>query len=135
VTTQPAPVTTWHRIATATDPDEVAALLDEVLADDCSFVSPAVHAPQEGKERTTAYLTAAWKVLGPTLTYREGWYADGSAVLEFTATVGGKDVHGIDLLRWGSDGRLTSFTVMVRPLRGLEALVEQMGRELTGGGD
>jgi len=134
VTTTPAAVTTWHQIAASQDPDEVAALLDELLDDDCVFVSPAVHAPQEGKARTTAYLTAAWSVLGPTLIYAEEWYADSSAVLEFSAEVDGKHVHGIDLLRWGADGRLTSFTVMVRPIRGLEAVVEQMGKTLTGSG-
>lgn len=122
----PAAVASWHRVVESRDP----ALLDGLLAEDCVFRSPAVHAPQEGKALTTAYLSAAMVVLGPTLTYRHEWYDDASAVLEFTAEVGGLSVHGVDMLRWGSDDRLVEFTVMVRPFKGLTALMEQMAAEL-----
>ncbi|CAN5603860.1 nuclear transport factor 2 family protein [soil metagenome] len=130
MTTTPAPLAAWHAIAESRDP----AGLDALLADDCVFRSPAVHTPQEGKALTTAYLSAAVVVLGPTLRYLDEWSSEtadgGSAVLEFAATLGGLDVHGVDMLRWGADGRLTSFTVMVRPFKGLEALVAEMGAEL-----
>ena len=105
--------------------------LDDLLADDVVFRSPAVHTPQEGKAVTTAYLTAAMVVLGPGLRYVDEWYGEGSAVLEFESVVDGLTVHGVDMLRWGDDGRLTSFTVMVRPMKGLHALVAAMGAELT----
>ena len=128
--TRPAPLETWHRIAETRD----AAALDVLLADDVVFRSPAVHTPQEGKAITTAYLAAAIHVLGPSLRYVEEWSSEseagGSAVLEFEATVADKSVHGIDMLRWGADGRLTSFTVMVRPFKGLEALMGAMAAEL-----
>ena len=90
-----------------------------------------MHTPQEGRELTTAYLSAAMVVLGPTLEYVREWYADGSAVLEFRADLDGLSVHGIDMLTWGADGRLTEFTVMVRPLKGLIKLMELMAAELT----
>jgi hypothetical protein len=122
----PAPVAAWHSIAQARDP----AGLADLLADDVVFRSPAVHGDQAGKELTTAYLSAAIVVLGPTLTYRRQWYADRSAVLEFEAELDGLTVHGIDLLQWNDDGRLTEFTVMVRPIRGLEKLIEKMAAEL-----
>ena len=124
----PEPVAAWHRIAESRDP---AGLVD-LLHDDCVFRSPAVHAPQEGKALTTGYLAAAIVVLGPTLRYVEEWHGESSAVLEFEAEVGGRTVHGVDMLRWDDDGRLTSFTVMVRPMRGLEALIEAMAAQLTG---
>ena len=123
----PEPVAAWHRIASSQD----AAGLDALLADDVVFRSPAVHRAQEGKALTTAYLTAAMVVLGPTLRYVEEWWSPSSAVLEFEAEVDGRTVHGVDMLRWGPDGRLTSFTVMVRPMRGLEALIAAMAAELT----
>jgi hypothetical protein len=126
----PAPLLAWHEIARTRDP----AGLDALLAEDCVFRSPAVHTPQQGKAVTTAYLRAAIVVLGPTLRYLDEWYADtdtgGSAVLEFECEVGGKVVHGVDMLRWGADGRLTSFTVMIRPVQGLEAVIAAMGAEL-----
>lgn len=128
-TDAPAPVQAWHRLVETKDP----AVLDALLADDCVFRSPAVHTPQEGKAITTAYLMAAMVVLGPQLRYLEEWYADGSAVLEFETVVGGLTVHGVDMLRWNDDGLLTSFTVMVRPVKGLQAVIEAMGAELMKG--
>ena len=89
MTATPAALATWHRIVESQDP----ALLEDLLAEDCVFRSPAVHTPQEGKALTTAYLAAAMVVLGPTLTYRHEWYDEASAVLEFTAEVAGLAVH------------------------------------------
>jgi hypothetical protein len=128
MTDLPAPVAAWHAVAEARDP----AGLDGLLADDVVFRSPAVHAPQEGKQLTTAYLSAAIVVLGPTLSYKRQWYADRNAVLEFEAELDGLTVHGIDMLQWNDDGRLTQFTVMVRPIRGLEKLIEKMAAQLLG---
>ena len=124
---RPAALDAWHRVAESRDPAGLGDLLD----DGCVFRSPAVHTPQEGKALTTAYLSAALVVLGPTLTYQHEWWDDGSAVLEFTAELDGLTVHGIDMLRWGADDRLTEFTVMVRPYKGLTTLMEQMLAELT----
>jgi hypothetical protein len=124
---RPAPLSAWHRIVETGD----QSLLDDLLAEDCVFRSPAVHTPQEGKGLTTAYLSAALVVLGPTLSYRHEWYDEDSAVLEFSADLDGLSVHGIDMLRWGQDGRLVEFTVMVRPFKALTALMEQMAAELT----
>jgi hypothetical protein len=72
-------------------------------------------------------------VLGPVLRYTEEWYNADSAVLAFEADLDGTMVQGIDLLRWNPDDRLIDFTVMVRPYRGLEKLVELMGQELLRG--
>ena len=124
---RPAALAAWHRVAEARD----AALLDGLLADECVFRSPAVHTPQEGKAITTAYLAAALVVLGPTLAYRHEWFDDTSAVLEFEAEVDGLTVHGVDMLRWDAHDRLVEFTVMVRPYKGLIALMEKMAVQLT----
>lgn len=128
----PPAIAAWHRLVEVGREDRAAAygLLDEVLTDDVVFRSPAVHTPQEGRAITTAYLRAALVVLGPTLTYQRAWYAADSAVLEFTATVGEKHVHGIDMIAWDAQDRIVDFTVMVRPQQGLAALIEQMGAEL-----
>ena len=126
MTERPEPLSRWHQIVEKQDP----TLLDDLLADDCVFRSPAVHTPQAGKALTTAYLSAALVVLGPTLNYQHEWSDAGSAVLEFTAELDGLQVHGIDMLRWGSDGRITEFTVMVRPFKGLTQLMTLMAAEL-----
>ena len=64
--------------------------------------------------------SAALKVLGPSLRYVSQWHDEASAVLEFEADLGGVYVQGVDILRWNAEGKLVSFTVMVRPLRGLQ---------------
>ena len=49
---QPSAVKAWHAVVESGDP----ALLDGLLADDVVFRSPAVFAPQEGKDLTALYL-------------------------------------------------------------------------------
>jgi hypothetical protein len=124
---RPAALDAWHRVAETRD----STALDQLLDEDCVFRSPAVHTPQEGKTLTTAYLAAALVVLGPTLSYRHEWWDAESAVLEFTAELDGLTIHGVDMLRWGPDDRLTEFTVMVRPYKGLNKLMELMLAQLT----
>ena len=126
MTDQPEPVAAWHRVAGSKDP----AQLRELLADDVVFRSPAVFSPQKGRAATTLYLTAAMNVLGPTLRYLDEWYGPTSAVLEFEADLDGVAVHGVDMLRWNKAGSLTGFTVMVRPVKGLQELMMRMGAEL-----
>jgi hypothetical protein len=125
--TRPAPLQAWHDIVASKD----AGALSALLAEECVFRSPAVFAPQQGKSLSMLYLSCALVVLGPTLRYQHEWFDDSSAVLEFEADLDATLVHGIDMMRWNADGRLTSFTVMVRPKRGLDALIERMAAELT----
>jgi hypothetical protein len=94
------------------------------------FRSPAVFTPQEGKAITTQYLSSAIAVLGPSLRYVGQWHDQTSAVLEFEAELDGAYVQGVDMLRWNDDSRLVSFTVLVRPLRGLQKLMELMAPQL-----
>jgi hypothetical protein len=129
VTDQPPALRAWHAVVVAQDAD----LLDDLLADDVVFRSPALFTPQRGKAMTTHYLASALAVLGPTLRYVGEWHDGDSAVLEFEADLEGVVVHGVDMLRWNADGRLTSFTVMVRPMRGLQKLIELMARQLAAG--
>lgn len=129
-TVAPEAVRRWHEVLACTETARRDAQLEALLDDDVVFCSPAVHTPQRGRLLTTAYLRAAMEVLGPTLSYERQLIGEDSAVLEFRADLDGTLVHGVDLLRWGDDDRLVEFTVMVRPLRALQALVERMGAEL-----
>jgi SnoaL-like domain len=126
---QPPALRHWHDVVTSKNP----ALLDGLLADEVVFRSPAVFAPQEGKARAATYLSAAVKVLGPTLRYVSQWHDQASAVLEFEADLDGVYVQGVDILRWDAEEKLVSITVMVRPLRGLQKLVEMMAVQLDAG--
>lgn len=116
----------WHAVAEAGDP----AGLPDLVAPDAVFRSPAVHTPQQGRDKVVSYLAAAFAVLGPGLTYRREWLGEDSAVLEFTTEVDGLHVQGVDMIAWDDSGLISDFTVMVRPLQGLHAVIEAMGAEL-----
>lgn len=124
------PIARWYALAEARDPSALEAL----VADDAVFQSPAVHAPQAGKPLVMAYLSAAIAVLGnETFRYLSEWRGERSAVLEFECTLDGYQVNGVDIVRWNEEGRITHFKVMVRPLKGLQALVARMVEQLREG--
>lgn len=108
--------------------------LESLLAADAVFSSPAVFTPQEGRDKTLAYLSAAAKVFGDTdFHYVEKWFGERSAILEFAATIDGRHVNGIDMIHWNDAGQITSVKVMVRPLKGLQALMPKMAELLSQG--
>lgn len=119
----------WHALMDARDP----AGLDDLIADDCVFRSPAVHTPQLGKAITIKYLTAAQKVLGvPSFRYVEEWVGANSAVLEFELDLDGIQVNGVDIIHWNDADKITSFRVMIRPVKGLQAVMPAMAAVLAG---
>lgn len=112
--------------------------LDQLLADDVVFYSPVVYSPQRGKPVTTQYLEAASRTLaggsaGP-FRYTKQVLSGDTAVLEFETSVDGKYVNGVDIIRCDDAGRIVEFRVMMRPLQGIQAVHEQMGRRLAASG-
>jgi SnoaL-like domain len=103
--------------------------LAEVLTDDVVFRSPAVYKPYEGREATIVVLRAVSRVF-EDFRYEDRFEGDDGGVLLFSARVGDRELSGIDLLRFDDAGKIRELTVMIRPLSGLTALVEAMGREL-----
>ncbi|MEE2030753.1 nuclear transport factor 2 family protein [Rhodococcus chondri] len=126
---RPDVVVRWHHIV---EHDDRTALVD-LLADDAVFSSPAVFTPQAGKDATLAYLQAALTVFGNDtgFHYVGEWYGDRSAVLEFEADLDGVHVNGVDIIGWDHRDRIISFKVMVRPIKGLQALMPLMAAQLT----
>ncbi len=121
---------TWHQIVNTRD----MALLAKVLADDVVFTSPVVHTPQHGKDIALMYLGAALMVLNnESFHYLNEWEGPSSAVLEFLTTVQGIEINGVDIIGWNSDGKISSFKVMVRPLKAMNLLHQMMGAMLAGG--
>jgi hypothetical protein len=116
----------WHEILESRDPGR----LPDLIAEDAVFRSPAVHTPQVGRDLVTAYLAGAMLVLGPGLTYHDEWTRERDAVLRFTTEVDGLQVEGVDLITWDDDAQIVSFTVMIRPLKALNAVVARMADEL-----
>lgn len=123
----PSPLAAWHHIVREGNGSGIAAL----LADDVVFHSPVVHTPQVGKRITTHYLMAAVQVFfNPSFHYVREVVGERDAVLEFETTVDGILVNGVDMVSWNDDGLITSFKVMVRPLKAIQLIHEKMAAML-----
>ncbi|HIF93442.1 MAG TPA: nuclear transport factor 2 family protein [Myxococcales bacterium] len=130
------------------------ASLDEILAEDVVFHSPVVHTPQEGRALTKLYLMAAFNVLPGSLDsessaqdtigqsadeskkskgifgYVREVVGDNDVVLEFRTEIDGISINGIDMIHFNDDGKIDDFKVMVRPLKAIQKLHEQMAAML-----
>jgi hypothetical protein len=103
----------------------------DMLHPDVVFESPVVHTPQIGRDITFKYLASADKVLGgPGFAYVGEWLNDSSAILEFTNIINGININGIDMITFDSDGLITHFKVMVRPLKAVNMLHQMMAAQL-----
>lgn len=107
--------------------------LEGLLAEDAVFYSPAVFTPQRGRAVALQYLTAAAKLFGGNdFRYVNQWYAERSAVLEFTVDIDGIHVNGIDMIEWNDDDRIVSVKVMLRPFKALQTVIPKMAELLQG---
>jgi hypothetical protein len=124
---KPKVVAVWHECVARNDLTAFEALVE----DDAVFESPALHKPQVGKAMVSMYLRGALLVLNNgSFRYVDEWISARSAVLEFEAVVDGLQLNGVDIIRWNDGERVTSFKVMVRPFKGLTALMAAMKRLL-----
>jgi SnoaL-like domain len=113
---------------TAVEAGDPEALMD-ALAEDVVFRSPVVFRPYKGKPIVSAIVTQAAMKVFEDFRYVEHLEEGDTAALIFEARVGDRQVDGLDLLRFGADGKIIELMVMVRPMSGLNALAEAMGRE------
>lgn len=100
-----------------------------LFSDEVVFRSPAVFKPYEGVEAMGLVLSAVVQVF-EDFRYTDQIESGGTAALLFEARVGDRELNGVDVLRFDPEGRITELMVMVRPLSGLNALVEAMGEKL-----
>jgi hypothetical protein len=117
----------WHAMINTADLKGLPGLLDANVV----FRSPMAHTPYPGAAVVSMILNTVFQVFEEFKYHRELATADGlNVVLEFSATVSGKELKGIDMIRFNEQGKMVEFEVMVRPLSGLQALGEQMGQRL-----
>lgn len=118
----------WHAaIDNGSNPAELSAIIRE----DATFHSPVVHTPQKGRDLVVAYLSAAGQTLGNNSFSYVRELVDGEdACLEFTTEMDGIQVNGIDLIRFDQDGMIVDFKVMVRPLKAVNKVWEEMAAML-----
>lgn len=125
--TKSANLQKWQDYYQSHDPAKLSALLSE----DVVFYSPVVLTPQRGKQITMAYLLAADQVLNnDSFVYTRELVCEDQIILEFELELNGIQVNGVDIMQWNNDGQITEFKVMVRPLKAVHQIHEEMGKML-----
>ena len=109
-----------HPLRTAIEAHDLDAVAG-LLAEDVVFRSPAVHRPYQGRDTVVALLGVVDQVF-ENFRYVNEWRDGATTILCFEANVGDRELQGVDILEEGLDGLVESFTVMIRPLSGLQAL-------------
>jgi hypothetical protein len=117
----------WHDMVARRDMSALRSLLHPQAV----FRSPMAHTPYPGAAAVMLILSNVIQVFEDFAYHRQLVSDDGlSVVLEFSARVGERELKGIDLVRFDTDGLIVDFEVMVRPMSGLQALGDQMARRL-----
>jgi hypothetical protein len=122
---------TVHPFRTAIEADDYEAAF-ATLAPNVVFRSPAVYKPYEGRDVVAALL----RVVGQTFEnfrYTNEWRDGETTVLFFETTVGDRDLQGVDILEHDAGGLVERFTVMIRPLSGLQALAAAVAARIEAG--
>ena len=121
------PIDIWHKTILDNDPSELFSILD----DSFQFYSPAVF---KSKEKYMGYiylLAASQSFLTSDFKYTREIIDKEQAVLEFECTMGGVTVNGIDMFKWNSNNKLTEMKVMIRTEKALEAVKQEMTKNLS----
>ena len=117
----------WHAMLASGNLDG----LNDLLHPQASFRSPMAHKPYASAQAVALILSTVIGVFSQFKYHRQFVNEDGmSVVLEFSAMVGDKAIKGIDMIRFDDDGLIVDFEVMVRPMSGLQALGDEMGKRL-----
>lgn len=113
--------------------------LKNIIDKEAIFYSPVVHTPQKGREQVIRYLVAAKSVFDKAdFKYTKEIIADQNAMIEFTSTIDGIYINGVDIISWNNDSQITEIKVMIRPLKAVhkswdnmvEILAKNGGRSL-----
>ncbi|MEY2434134.1 MAG: hypothetical protein QOC92_3859 [Acidimicrobiaceae bacterium] len=117
-----------HPFAAAIEADDEGAAI-ATLSPNVVFRSPAVYKPYEGREPVAALLKLVAQTF-ENFRYTNEWRDGSTTILFFEANVGDRDLQGVDILEEGADGLIERFTVLVRPLSGLQALAGAVAARL-----
>lgn len=117
----------FRRAVEAADHPAITAL----FAEDIRFFSPVKFRPFEGKAVTSAVFTVLLRTfenfryvgqLAGTGEEGDGGAETEAHMLHFRTAVNGKAVEGMDLIHLNDAGKISTFTVMIRPLSAVTAV-------------
>jgi limonene-1,2-epoxide hydrolase len=112
----------FRRAVEARDLDAMVAELDP----DVRLYSPVAFKPFAGAQAVRELFENLFEVF-EDFHYVDELAGEGSHALIFRASVNGREIEGLDHMVFGGEhGKVTEFTVMIRPLSGLAAMGEAM---------
>jgi hypothetical protein len=76
------------------------------------------------------YLLRCLSFFNDSFNYVRELHGEGQAILEFEVEIESIKVNGVDMIRWSNAGLITEFKVMLRPLKAVNLIHEQMGAML-----
>jgi hypothetical protein len=116
----------WHRLIASGDHSTLSALLSEHIV----FRSPFVQSPIPGRPATLLVLTTVVQIFENFRYHRTFIGGSHDVALEFAANIGKWQLKGIDLIKFNEAGEMLEFEVMIRPIKALAALGEEMGNRI-----
>jgi hypothetical protein len=116
----------WHRFVATGNGDLIAPLLSKHIV----FRSPAVQSPIPGRAAAMLVLTAVVQIFENFRYHRTFVAGSHDVALEFSANIGKWQLKGVDLIKFNDAGEMIEFEVMIRPMKALQALSEEMGNRI-----
>ena len=120
-------MSTAARFRAAVERSDLEAV-SALLAEDIVFHSPVTFHPFLGRDTVTQLLALVVQTF-EDFRYTDELAAEGAHALIFRASVAGREIEGIDLLRCDAQGLIADFTVMLRPLSALVPFAQAMGEK------
>ena len=108
------------------DEEAIHTLLDP----DVRFLPPTYWATWRGRDAVAAVLGHVGQVFSD-FRYRRIMGEGRDWALEFQCKVGDLDAVGVDLVTLGDDGAIVEFEVVMRPLKSVAALREEMNARVS----
>jgi len=116
----------FRRAVESGDIDALAAL----FVPEATLHSPAVYEPYVGRDAIHVLLGILLEIFQDFRYTDEFESEDGSRALLFRTRIGGRELQGLDVLRYDDEGQITDLTVMIRPRSGLEAVISAVAPRL-----
>jgi hypothetical protein len=118
----------WHRIVAESDWDR----LPDLLVDEVVFRDPANFEPHHGKTEMARRLRTVFSIM-QNFKFLRHFGRETGYVLEFSARVGDANVFGVDLIEFDDEGKITEFTVMMRPASAVLSQVSEAVKRMSAG--
>src|SRR5688500_16814147 len=90
----------------------------ELFSENVTFKSPVVFKAYEGRDALSVVLGAVVQVFAD-FRYVEQVEEGDTAILMFEARVSGREIQGVDILRFSEESLIEELIVMVRPMSGM----------------